>query len=398
MTELGSEAKQETGQKVCLNCGECKPDSDPYCKNCGQRHTRLNDGLEYFVGDFLTSFLSVDGRAFRTVTTLLFKPGKCALDFLNGRRSYYLSTSQIYLVSGFFFFLVFSNWVDVLKIEELLTIDSGSEKRSLAELNRGLGLELAEGATSDREPSPDKETVESDPPADGQSPREDAGEDGQVATQPEATTGDIEPGSSAIKPLDPKPADTHFFNQVQSITFNGKQVRFSIAQFRQFSMLPKSEIAQFFRAQEVELSPFEIDVIKKLALLTTDHGLASYVSGSIGLASQMALLMLPLLAVLLRLSHWRSCRSWLAAFVVSAQLHSSMYIALSVLMLLQLSFLWVAGLGLGVGAFFWFWTLRRVFGQSWVMILVKTVFLLPLYGFGLQVAVSAAVLGSIFLF
>lgn len=396
---VGIGSKHRTDEAIiepcCPNCGVYKPEDQAFCGNCGQRHTRLNEGLGTFIGDFLTSFLSVDGRAFRTLTTLLFKPGKCAVDFLNGRRNRYLSTAQTYLVSGFVFFLVFGNWIDIIQIEELFTVNLDSERISIAELKRasesGRTVESANDPPLGKTEDPQ---VNADSQANQELERSDElNESNELGSESPA---EAEPPLDSTS--DNSSSTSDFLNRERVFNLNGRNVRFSIARFRQFSMQPKSEVAKFFSDQGAEFSSWEIDIIKKAALLTTDHGFSSYVSGSISLASQLALLMLPLLAVLIKLTHWRSCRTWLAAFVVSAQWHASMYLALSLLMVVNLSLVWVAGLGGSLGLFYWLGTLRRVFRQGWVVILVKTFFLVPMYGMGLVFGFAAAVLGSIFWF
>lgn len=378
----------------CLNCGAVKPDEDSFCRKCGQRHTRLDEGLGSFVVDFITSFVSIDGRAFRTLTTLLFKPGKCTVDFLRGRRNCYLSTAQTYLFSGFFFFLVLGNWIDIAKIEELFTVNLGRERVSLADLNRGKVGES--GSNSDgmtrfglsdgpRERQENQLTENNE-----KSPPEDEG--------PSETESERNPKTES-DPADKNEADEiSFAEKVHKLSYNGKPLLISLAQFRQFAMLSQDDVRVFFLEQGIELDPWEVELFKRAAIMTTDHGFASYVSGSVALASQLALLMLPLMAFLIRITHWRTCRSWLVAFVFSAHWHASMYLMLSILMLFNVGILWVGLIGTVVGGIYWIACLRNVFGQSWLVILFKTVFLAPMYGFGLFLGFAVAVAGSIFLF
>lgn len=396
----GPLSESKSLEPTCPNCRRAKPDCDSYCRYCGQRHTRPDEGLGYFVRDFVASFLSLDGRAFRTVTALLFNPGKCAKDFLNGRRNHYLSTAQTYLVSGFFFFLVFGNWIDIVRIEQLLTVELGEEKVSIAELNR-----VRVGAKEIDSPGViESGASKSEPLAPNQEP--DLKTEGEITNEDERakTATSSEPASSEQSSATTSGSDTAaskrdaFLNEVHQLQYNGKPFRLSIAEFRQFAMQSKEAIRQVFLDQGLELRSWEIDFVKNLALMTTDHGFKSYVSGSVALASQLALLMLPLLAVLIRVFHWRSCRTWLAAFVVSANWHSSMYLAMSVIMLLNFSLLWALLLGSVLGTMYWVVTLRQVFGQGWLVIFLKTFFVIPMYGFGLFWGFVAAVTGSIFMF
>jgi hypothetical protein len=66
------------------------------------------------------------------------------------------------------------------------------------------------------------------------------------------------------------------------------------------------------------------------------------------------------------------------------------------MMCLNLGVSWV--FLLGTVAFFYYWvaTLRRVFQQSWLVILIKSILIIPLYLFGVSVAVLAATVATLF--
>ena len=366
----------------CPNCGEFKPDSDAFCRRCGQRHTNLNDGLGVFLSDFFASFLSVDGRAFRTVTTLLLWPGLAAVDFLQGKRARYLSSAQTYLVSGFLFFVVFGQWVALpdLGFQWPQTVSDANQHWSEV-IEKEMGqLQL---------PEPTQEVT--DDPADGPTPT--------TAVEPQDASVIDEASGSEKNELEQDKTEPQVapYYRVYTIKLNGRPLAISLAQFREFAMMSEAGVDEFFSKQEFQFSGWQIRLFKKLALLTTDFGLVNYISNSIAMASQVALLMLPMMAVLLRLFHWRSCPTWLAAFVVSAHWHAGVYLSFSLLMLVNLSVGWVCLLGGAMGLFLWFGTLRRVFHQHWAIILIKSVFILPAYGLGVLLAATLAVAGSLFL-
>ncbi len=346
-TKLPDVGTAET-QPQCPNCGHVKPDSDAYCRHCGQRHTRLSDGLGYFFVDFLTSFLSVDGRAFRTLHHLFLKPGTAAVNFRAGKRVRYLSSAQTFLVSGFLFFLVLGFWVEVP--------DIGSNF-------------LDEASPENATPFP----LQVEPKVDGQ-PEVEA-QLGNNEASPESDEGqnaadDIE--ETAI-------TKTGVYHEVREIQFEGQTIRISLAQFREFATMSESAVGQFFSKQNVTFDPWVIKAIRKAALLTTDYGLAAFVGNSITVFSQVALLMLPVLAVLLRVFFLRSCRDWLMAFVVSAHLHSTLYLLLAALLFVGLSASWVFGLGFLAMVFYWLATFRRVFRESWFWLLLKFGVIWPVY-------------------
>lgn len=370
------------GKAECPNCGEFKPDSDAFCRRCGQRHTNLNDGLGVFLSDFFASFLSVDGRAFRTVTTLLLWPGLAAVDFLQGKRARYLSSAQTYLVSGFLFFVVFGQWVALpdLGFQWPQTVSDANQHWSAVIENEIGQLQL------------------SGPAADGTDDQVDGPAPATGVEPPDAAVIDEASGSekNELEQAKPEPPVAPYY-RVYTIQLNNRPLAISLAQFREFAMMSEAGVDKFFLEQDFQFSGWQIRLIKKLALLTTDFGLVNYISNSIAMASQVALLMLPMLAFLLRLFHWRSCPTWLAAFVVSAHWHAGMYLSLSLLMLVNLSVGWVCLLGGAMGLFLWFGTLHRVFRQHWAIIVIKSLFILPAYGLGVLLAATLAVAASLFL-
>jgi len=369
-----------SGKTTCPNCGTFKPDADAFCRCCGQRHTCLNDGLGYFLSDFFASWLSVDGRAFRTVTTLLVWPGLAAVDFLQGKRARYLSSAQTYLVSGFLFFIVFGRWIALPDLGfQWPQFANDANGRWSALIDEELGqLELPESTPL---------SVQQPDAVDSPSAQEGVEEVAAPAERDAGAAADVGDDETLVAP----------YYRVYTIQLNGRPLAISLAQFREFAMLTEAEVKEFFNKQDFQFSGWQIRMIKKLALLTTDFGLGNYISNSIAMASQVALLLLPMLAVLLRLFHWRSCPTWLAAFVVSAHWHAGMYLSLSVLMLLNLSIGWVCLCGGAFGLFLWLGTLRRVFRQGWAMILLKSILILPAYGLGVLAAALLAVAGTLFL-
>jgi hypothetical protein len=399
MKTVDSSSQVAAHLEVCPNCGVAKPNSDAFCRHCGQKHTRLSDGLGYFVADFLTSFLSLDGRAFRTIFTLFVRPGQAAADFLTGRRIRYLSSAQTYLVSGFVFFLLLGRWVEVPEIDEqlewqidgqpiTLTPPSPDEfpPRTAPSPAAGNPADEAEGA--ERSLTIDLSTFAS-PSAGSPGPQEL--QEGRRPAEPvEDRVANDRPANFRSE------ASMDFYHEVRQVSINGQTLWISFAQFRQFATQSERSVNQFFLDQNVKINPWLVRTIKNAALLTTDFGIANYVNNSIALASQIALLLLPLLAVLLRLFHWRSCRTWLAAFIVSAHFHSTIYLLLGGMMCLNLGVSWV--FLLGTVAFFYYWvaTLRRVFQQSWLVILIKSILIIPLYLFGVSVAVLAATVATLF--
>lgn len=88
---------------TCRNCGD--PAALDYCPSCGQAVDEGRAPLTTLLGDFLSEFLSLDGRHLRTARELL-RPGRLTVRYLQGKRASYVSPVRVYFVASLLFFLL----------------------------------------------------------------------------------------------------------------------------------------------------------------------------------------------------------------------------------------------------------------------------------------------------
>ncbi len=93
---------------ACKNCDT--PLEILYCPRCGQRDIALDRPLPELLGEVLRETLDVDGRAARTVWTLIRRPGVLTSEYLAGRRRRYSPPFRLYLIISLLFF-VLTAWV-----------------------------------------------------------------------------------------------------------------------------------------------------------------------------------------------------------------------------------------------------------------------------------------------
>jgi hypothetical protein len=89
----------------CANCGAHL--TGPYCAQCGQKghlHTRVWHMAE----DFVEGVLHFDGRLWRTLPLLLFRPGRLSRAWIEGKRVRYVAPLHVFLFGIFLFFLALS--------------------------------------------------------------------------------------------------------------------------------------------------------------------------------------------------------------------------------------------------------------------------------------------------
>ena len=87
----------------CLNCGAKL--LGPHCSLCGQRHEPHPPTVGHLLGETFESITHADSRLWRTLATLLARPGRLTREWLAGRRADYLPPVRLYLVLSVVFFL-----------------------------------------------------------------------------------------------------------------------------------------------------------------------------------------------------------------------------------------------------------------------------------------------------
>jgi hypothetical protein len=90
---------------MCLNCGTIL--LGPHCHACGQK-AKAHRTLSAFGHDILHSVLHFDGKIWRTLPMLFWKPGELSRRYVHGERAKFVSPLALFLFSVFLTFAVFS--------------------------------------------------------------------------------------------------------------------------------------------------------------------------------------------------------------------------------------------------------------------------------------------------
>lgn len=94
-----------TDEANCLNCGAAL--AGDYCHICGQR-AHVHRTLGAFWHDIAHSVLHFDGKVWRTLPLLAWKPGELTRRYIHGERARFVSPIALFLFSVFLMFAVFS--------------------------------------------------------------------------------------------------------------------------------------------------------------------------------------------------------------------------------------------------------------------------------------------------
>ena len=97
------EADGHTHEKCCLNCGT--PLTGPYCSECGQK-AHVHRSVRAFFQDFLAGLFNFEGKFWRTLPMLVWRPGEMTRRYIAGERARFISPVALYLFTVFLMFAV----------------------------------------------------------------------------------------------------------------------------------------------------------------------------------------------------------------------------------------------------------------------------------------------------
>ena len=117
----------------CLNCGTALV--GPHCHQCGQQ-AHLHRTIGAFLHDLMHGALHFEGRTWRTLPMLFFRPGELTRRYIEGERARFVSPMALFLFSIFLTFAVFQA-VGLTAPSEITTPDN-------VRANLGEALELGE--------------------------------------------------------------------------------------------------------------------------------------------------------------------------------------------------------------------------------------------------------------
>jgi hypothetical protein len=92
---------------ACLNCGAAL--NGPYCHACGQKG-HVHRTLRGFLHELVHSVFHFDGKLWRTLPLLAWRPGELTRRYAHGERARFVSPIAMFLFSVFLMFAIFS-WI-----------------------------------------------------------------------------------------------------------------------------------------------------------------------------------------------------------------------------------------------------------------------------------------------
>ena len=96
-------ADGHTKEECCLNCGMVL--MGPYCSSCGQK-AHVHRSLIAFFQDMVQGLFNFEGKIWRTLPMLAWRPGQMTRRYIDGERAHFVSPVALYLFSVFVMFAV----------------------------------------------------------------------------------------------------------------------------------------------------------------------------------------------------------------------------------------------------------------------------------------------------
>ena len=135
-----------THEKNCLNCGTKL--IGPFCSACGQK-AHVHRSVRAFFQDFLSSLFNLEGKMWRTLPMLAWRPGEMTRRYIAGERARFISPIALYLFTVFAMFAVL-NFTGTLgghgkNFKNDLQTDIAENQTKIAKLEADRGIAVAAG-------------------------------------------------------------------------------------------------------------------------------------------------------------------------------------------------------------------------------------------------------------
>ncbi len=104
--------KQRRKANHCLNCGLRIETIYNYCPQCGQENTNNKVSVLELLKDIYDDYITFDSRLVRSLKPFFFSPGKLTNTFNEGKRIDYVHPVRFYLLISLLYFFVFTHVFD----------------------------------------------------------------------------------------------------------------------------------------------------------------------------------------------------------------------------------------------------------------------------------------------
>jgi len=101
---VNSELDLHHAASDCPNCSATV--SGHFCHECGQETVLHPPSTREFMHEFIGHYVALEGKLWKSLGLLLFRPGRLTLEYIKGRRVRYVQPLRMYLTFSLIFFAV----------------------------------------------------------------------------------------------------------------------------------------------------------------------------------------------------------------------------------------------------------------------------------------------------
>ncbi|WP_430387358.1 DUF3667 domain-containing protein [Dyella sp. 20L07] len=355
----------------CANCSA--PMQGEFCHECGQSIHSVLRPMHHMVEDTLDMVLHVDGRVIHTVPPLLYRPGFLTMEYFSGRRQRYVAPFRLMFVLCLLAFFVCHLAVD--NLNTVLTDTSTSA--GTGEFAKDL---TAEAVRTHYEQM--RQDIEKAP----------ANADLSSKAFKKLLTAERDHANHRLSQLGAAPLPNHSVNDVD---FQHNQVHLSWLTDGMNASINRSMNHAVANIKELSEGGEEGAQVKERVLANT-----------FAVLPQTMFIMMPLFALLLKLTYLFKRRLYMEHLIVALHSHAFLFLALLLGVLLAMLRNWLVphAAWTDIPLSFAIWVLlawipiyllvmqKRVYRQGWFMTSVKYIFVGWCYCWLLGTAVGIAAL------
>ena len=118
----------EVSDRVCMNCGANAPSA--YCPACGQDTRERLPTFVQFMREATGRYLSFEGKLWKTLFALLFRPGFLTREYFAGRRRRYIGPAHLFLVMSLLLFAALRLASEAIDLDKVIVDGPGEAAAS----------------------------------------------------------------------------------------------------------------------------------------------------------------------------------------------------------------------------------------------------------------------------
>jgi hypothetical protein len=109
-------------EKDCLNCGAIL--EGKFCSKCGQENLEIHESFGHMMNHAISDYFHFDHQFFHTLKPLFLRPGYLTNQYMSGKRAQYLHPVKMYIfISIVYFLLLFQSGQSLVNMNENTTPD-----------------------------------------------------------------------------------------------------------------------------------------------------------------------------------------------------------------------------------------------------------------------------------